>query len=117
MQWTDVINDKSLRDLPFKIELNKWGNIEMSPASNRHGYLESEISFFLRSALPAGKVVTECSIETLEGVKVADVAWCSLEFWQKHGFTTPYPVAPEICVEIVSPSNSTLAMTEKIKLY
>ena len=31
MQWQDVLADKSLQDLPYKIELNEKGNIEMSP--------------------------------------------------------------------------------------
>lgn len=117
MQWSEVINDPSLRNLPYKIELNKWGNIEMSPASNRHGYFESEISFLLRSTLPNGKVIIECSINTPDGVKVADVAWCSLAFCHRHEFVTPYPAAPEICVEIISPSNSAAAISEKVCLY
>lgn len=117
MQWSEVINDPSLRNLPYKIELNKWGNIEMSPASNRLGYFESEISFLLRNALPNGKVIIECSINTPDGVKVANVAWCSLAFYHRHEFVTPYPAAPEICVEIISPSNSAAAIAEKVRLY
>jgi len=38
MDWTSVINNPFLKDLPFKIELDKWGRILMSPASNNHGY-------------------------------------------------------------------------------
>lgn len=117
MQWSEVIADKTLQNLPYKIELNERGKIELSPASNKHGYYESEIAFILKSQLPEGKVVTECSIETLKGVKVADVAWCSAKFIARHGFATPYTEAPEICVEIVSPSNNKQEMEEKIKLY
>jgi hypothetical protein len=43
MLWNDVITSPYLRDLPFKIELNKWGKIEMSPASNIHGHQQGEI--------------------------------------------------------------------------
>ena len=43
MLWNDVINSPYLRDLPFKIELNKWGKIEMSPASNVHGHQQGKI--------------------------------------------------------------------------
>ncbi len=49
MQWSDVLNDKSLSNLPYKIELNEYGQIVMSPASNQHGFLQVEIAFFLRS--------------------------------------------------------------------
>jgi len=117
MRWEEVINDPSLSDLPYKIELNKWGNIEMSPASNRHGIVEFEVSFFFRTTLPMGRTFVECSINTPEGVKVADVVWCSSEFFAKHGDVTPYPVAPEICVEVLSPSNRAQVMAEKVKLY
>ena len=37
MTWDEVLADRCLQDLPYKIELNRWGNIEMSPARNRHG--------------------------------------------------------------------------------
>jgi len=116
MQWAEVVNDSNLENLPYKIELNEYGQIVMSPASNKHGFLQAEIAFFLRSN-KQGKVVTECSIETAKGVKVADVAWGSIQFFQQNGTDTPYQHAPEICVEIVSPANSQLEMTEKISLY
>ena len=38
-------------------------------------------------------------------------------FAKKHGLVTPYRTAPEICVEVVSPSNSSLEIDEKITLY
>ncbi len=53
-----------------------------------------------------GKIIMECSIDTADGVKVADVAWASDEFILENGYQTPYLKAPEICVEIVSPSNT-----------
>jgi len=34
MDWTSVITDSTLSELPFKMELNEWGKIVMSPASN-----------------------------------------------------------------------------------
>lgn len=117
MQWSDVICDPVLQDLPYKIELNKWGKIEMSPASNRHAYLQSYISRFLGNNLANGATLSECSVATLQGVKVPDVVWCSDAFLEQHGFETPYSQAPELCVEIVSPSNSKWEMLEKIQLY
>lgn len=89
----------------------------MSPASNQHGLLQSEAVFYLRRKLPNGRVIVECSIKTDDGVKVADVAWASDEFMRRNGTATPYEEAPEICIEIVSPSNSREEMNEKIKLY
>ena len=31
MQWQDICDDKLLQDLPYKVELNQWGQIVMSP--------------------------------------------------------------------------------------
>jgi len=116
MQWAEVIADKTLQNLPYKIELDRYGNILMSPASNRHGRLQAWIVSFLERNL-GGEVLTECSVGTPEGVKVADVAWCSPEFLDQHGYETPYTVAPEICVEVRSPSNSEEEMRFKVRLY
>lgn len=117
MEWQQVIENPFLQDLPFKIELNKWGKILMSPASNNHGNLQYEVAKKLDNNKRSGKLIIECSITTPEGVKVADVAWASDEFIAEHGFKTPYNVAPEICVEVVSPPNSSGEMQEKIQLY
>lgn len=117
MQWSEVVDNPYFENLPFKIELNRYGKIEMTPASNKHGRLQSKISALLERKLKKGEVLIECSIQTTEGVKVADVAWCSKEFIQRHGYATPYQQAPEICIEVVSPSNSKEEMQNKVKFY
>ncbi|MFI3119775.1 MAG: Uma2 family endonuclease, partial [Methylococcaceae bacterium] len=38
-------------------------------------------------------------------------------FIKQYGYETPYSHAPEICVEVVSPSNSKEEMTNKAQLY
>jgi Uma2 family endonuclease len=115
MEWAEVINDPVLQNLPFKIELNKFGKLLMSPASNAHGRAQVKLATKLSVKLPKGEVITECSIQTSEGVKVADVVWASDEFINTYAYQTPYPKAPEICVEIVS--NSKAEIAEKIELY
>ena len=117
MEWSEVINNPLLQNLPFKIELNKFGKLLMSPASNSHGMLQGQLAAALVNKHPEGKVITECSVHTSEGVKVADVAWASNAFLSEFGYTTPYPKAPELCVEIVSPSNSKEEITGKVELY
>lgn len=117
MIWAEVLADKSLRDLPYKIELNGRGQIVMSPASNRHGLYQTEIAVELRRLGRRGRVITECSVQTADGVKVADIVWMSAAFVKKHGVATPFPTAPEVCVEVVSPSNSKQEIEEKITLY
>ena len=116
-RWTEILADPVLRDLPYKIELNAWGKIEMSPASNLHGRVQSWISTELRRLLPDGEVITEASVLTEIGVRVPDVAWASRGFIETHGLETPFPRAPEICVEVVSPSNTPAEIDEKIRAY
>lgn len=117
MEWTEIINNPVLQDLPFKLETNEWGQIVMSAATNKHGILQIKIGKEIENTLTNGLAITECSIETSKGVKVADVVYCSGEFLAKHGYETPYQEAPEVCVEIVSRSNSKREMNEKKKLY
>jgi len=117
MEWAEVLADPTLRDLPYKIELDHYGRIVMSPASNQHGELQARLAYLLPRMLQDGKVITECSIATPGGVKVADVAWASPDFARRHGKVTPFPAAPDLCVEIVSRSDSAAEMAEKVSLY
>ncbi len=118
MDWAAVINNPFLQNLPFKIELNKWGQVLMTPASNSHGRHQFNVGDRIKTGKKGhGQVIMECSIQTSQGVKVADVAWASEEFIKENGFVTPYSMAPEICVEIISPSNSKGEIEEKIELY
>lgn len=117
MEWSQVIKNPLLQNLPFKIELNKFGQVLMSPASNRHGMLQVQVALALSKKKKSGRIINECSVQTSDGVKVADVAWASDAFIAKYGDKTPYPRAPELCVEIVSPSNSKAAIEFKIELY
>jgi Uma2 family endonuclease len=116
MQWSDVLRNPHLQNLPFKIELNKWGKIEMSPASNQHGIAQVEIATDLRKRR-GGKVLVECSIQTTDGVRVADVAWVSNKRLKQFALATPFPSAPEICVEIMSPANTWAEMHMKAGPY
>ena len=89
----------------------------MSPASNKHGFLQFEVGSQIKENRKSGRVFMECSILTSEGVRVADAACASDEFVEEFGEVTPFPKAPEICVEIKSPANSKGEMEEKIRLY
>jgi Uma2 family endonuclease len=117
MQWSEVLELPYLQNLPFKIELNRFGQILMSPASNLHGGIQVELGALFLTKLPQGKTFSECSIQTEDGVRVADIAWASAEFLTTHGEVTPFPRAPEICIEITSPSNTKAEIDYKISLY
>ena len=119
MEWREVVENPSLKDLPFKIETNEWGKIMMCPASDAHGlYQVSIVEWLLRLGGGKGRVSTECPIETSKGTRVADVAWRSLVFIKKHGMRNiSLPESPEIVIEIESPSNSAAELEGKRLLY
>lgn len=117
MTWEEIINDPTLQNLPFKIETNRFGQILMSPATNKHGIIQSDVGYEIRRRAKGGVIINECSIDTSDGVKVADVAWASDDFFAEYGDVTPYPKAPEICVEVTSPSNSKAEIEHKTELY
>ncbi len=118
MQWSEVLADKSLQDLSYKIELNTGGKIEMSPASNLHSFYQGEIIRILLEQMPKGKVMPEFAIDTSRGVKVPDVVWCSLNFLRIRSLKkSPFTDSPELCVEIVSESDTREEMQEKTQLY
>ena len=117
MRWAEVCRDPTLRNLPYKIELNAWGQIEMSPASTWHARLQGRVATEVAQQLPAGEVLTECPIHTAIGIRVPDVAWASRDFIERHGSASPYPAAPEICIEVLSPTNSATEIREKTRAY
>lgn len=113
---TEVVDNPLLADLPYRIETNRFQEILMSPAKNRHNHLQNLVSQWLH-AHGTGVVEIEWSILTSDGVKVPDVVWMTRERFAEHGLETPYTVAPELCVEVLSPSNSRPQMAEKAQLY
>ena len=116
-RWNEVLRDPALQDLPYKIELNAWGKVEMSPASNRHGRLQAELAAELRRQLPNGIVITGCSLLTRIGIRVPDVVWASADFMTSFREITPYMRAPDICIEILSPSNVQAEIDAKTAAY
>jgi Uma2 family endonuclease len=100
------------------LELNANGKVEftMSPATNRHSQIQFRLGSLLERKL-GGEASIECSILTRQGVKVADAVWYSPDFLETHGYATPYPKAPELCIEIAPPSNTNDELMGKTRLY
>jgi len=117
MTWSEICKDPQLQDLPYKIELNEWGNPVMSPSSNKHGRYQAVLIKLISRIKEDGDIISECSIDTENGTKVADVAWLSENFIKKHGYETPYSWCPELVIEIKSPSNTYTELEEKTDLY
>ncbi len=117
LRWIELIHDPTLRDLPYKIELNAWGSIEMSPTSFQHSRLQGYVAAELGKQLAGGAVLIDLAILTEIGVRVPDVAWGSEAYVESQKSSTPATKAPEICVEVLSPPNSDIEIREKTKAY
>ncbi len=116
--WQEIVSDPSLQDLPYKIETNRRGQLILSPHKNRHSKLQSRLFLLLQTHVPDGLVSVEYALATPEGVKAPDVVWMSPERERKMDETgDPATLAPEICVEIVSASNTEEELAQKRTLY
>jgi Uma2 family endonuclease len=117
-RWADLQADPELSRLPHRIETDRFGRIVMSPPpAPAHGKKQNRIGTLLEQLLPEGHVVTECPVSTADGVRAIDVAWLAPERGEDANTETCLARAPELCVEILSPSNTPVEIQEKIALY
>ena len=117
MTWAEICEDKFLNSIEWRIESDRWGNVVMSPPPrSRHGEYQFEIGTLLREKLNSGRVFTECPLQSSEGVKAIDVAWVSHERRKSKPHDPLFLIAPEICVEVESPSNSHAEFMERQRL-
>lgn len=89
----------------------------MSPTRNKHGFFQAEIVVLLNHLLPHGNVLVELAIDTPEGTYVADAAWAGPERFKIIEDEFSCSIAPEICVEVWSPSNTDEEIAMKRRLY
>jgi Uma2 family endonuclease len=117
-RWKDIVNDPLLSDLPYKVETNAQGQIILSPHENRHSFLQKAVQDLLDEHVEGGVAPPEFAIATPKGVKTPDVVWTSFERRKEMEATgDPTTLAPEICVEVLSASNTVDEMEEKRRLY
>ena len=117
MTWDEVCANRYLQDLPFRIETNRWGQIVMSLLHNDRSFAQSSILKLLLKKMRSGRALQETVIDTEDGNKVADATWMSAAFLRANKGWSSFKVAPEICVEVKSPSNSMGELFEKKDLY
>ena len=117
MQWQEVCENQNLANLPFKIELNSQGKILMTPVKVNHSILQGKIIGRLYQNITGGEALAECAIKTKQGTKVADVAWASYALLEKIENEIECSIAPEICIEVLSFSNTKKEIDEKKEIY
>jgi Uma2 family endonuclease len=117
-RWTEILGDPDLAKLPDRIETDRHGHILMTPPPGfRHSERQGQIIALLIQFAPQGRTLPECPISTADGVKAIDVGWLDASRGEIGQDIPLLTRAPEICIEILSPSNSVAEITEKRVLY
>jgi len=119
-RWAELCADPRLAKLQDRIETDRHGHILMTPPpAFGHGRRQFSLGNLLSDLLPQGLVITECPLSTADGVKAVDVAWLGPGRLEPDDKPEPTVLirAPEICVEVLSPSNTQREMDEKRALY
>jgi Uma2 family endonuclease len=89
----------------------------MSPVKFLHSCYQAEIVAQLNLCLSGGRAGFETALKTSDNTKVSDVVWMSFAFIRANLQFDELPTAPEICIEVISSSNSLREMKQKGKLY
>jgi len=117
-RWEELCRDPVLASLEYRIETDAFGRIVMTPPpSPEHGEAQSRLAILLDRHLSEGRVITECPVSTNGGVRAVDVAWISLERRRDQRGQPVLTRAPEICIEVLSPTNTRAEIEEKKRLY
>ena len=111
VRYRAMCEDPCLTSVPGKLELDLWGRMVMSPPGTYHALIQGRL--LRRLAMLGGEGFGETPIVTAKGLFVTDAAWGSADFVKRHGSETPLRRAPEICIEVISPSNSAKELNEK----
>jgi Uma2 family endonuclease len=115
-RYRDLCDDPCFANIPGKIEIDLWGRTVMSPpAAPYHGRLQIKLADKLASL--GGERTAEAPIATPLGLFVADLAWSSQKSPPSAEHVNPLMQAPELCIEVVSPSNSRKELREKTEAY
>jgi Uma2 family endonuclease len=118
VRWAELSADPRLAKLPDRIETDRHGHILMTPPPGfPHADRQGKIMTLLVQLLPTGRAMPECPLSTADGVKAVDIAWLSSGRGELRERPLVLTRAPDICVEVFSPSNTQREIDEKKVLY
>ena len=90
----------------------------MTPHGYDHSFRAAGLGRIFAEIIPEWHCGYQLGIYTSDGVKAPDVSLSSPEYHARHLKDTGYVTeAPEICIEVMSPSNSWQEMLDKMPLY
>jgi Uma2 family endonuclease len=105
-------------NLAWKVETDAQNRIIMSPQPTfEHQSFGTEIIRLFFKLLQDGRPFYECGVQTGNGTRVPDVGWISNERIRQQSQDPSYSLSPEICIEIISKSNTRREIDEKKRLY
>jgi Uma2 family endonuclease len=118
---TRLMTVEEFRELPeergdFHYELHNGELVRVTRPKLRHSVRQARLRDLLRAAAPADSLVdSEVAFRALPefDVRVADVAYLSPERWRQADLDDNIRGAPDLVVEVLSPSNTAREMLEK----
>jgi Uma2 family endonuclease len=118
-RWRQILNDPALDqyDDAYRFETDANGEVLMSPRPpNTHNLKAFQIATMIERRLgPRGS--GETRILTDQGIKAADAVWCPTSRWPQDDENDIFLIAPEICIEVLSPRNTRAEIDQKRALY
>ena len=96
-----------------RAELDEYGELILAPLpTNRHQRIAAWVGFQFQRAL--GGETGSYAVLTRIGVRVPDMCWTKNA---ARFEVDPSPLAPEICIEVASPGNTSKWLLEKAAAY
>lgn len=107
-----------------RCELKRGRVVPMPPPKPRHGLLVAELVYRLKAFMRTvriGQIMAESGIRTErepDTVRGSDISYMSNARFAEAGKAAAYPdIAPELCVEVASPTDSLPKLREKAAEY
>jgi Uma2 family endonuclease len=117
VRYEKLCDDPWMSKVDGKIEIDVWGRVMMTPPpAYLHGLVQARLVQAL-NGLPNGEAGVETPIATSAGLFSADITWASDAFLRSHVREVAPQQAPELCIEVVSPSNSRKELDQKRDAY
>ncbi len=122
--WTEADLLRLGHDDHYQYELVRGELRQMSPASFKHGQVEAKFVYTLMDFLnqhPLGEVVTGDTGYVLQSepltIRAPDVSFVSSAHLPPEPYAAFLPLAPDLVIEIVSPSERARTIAEKVSDY
>jgi Uma2 family endonuclease len=115
-RWREILDDPRFANFAGKIDLDRWGRMIVTPVNTEHAGIAGRLARLLEEQL-GGRALVEAGVRTADGVFAPDVLWCTDGYWEGRREQTPLETAPDICVEVASPSNTIQDLYTKMRAY